>query len=316
MPNPTGSDSFTRKGTSEVTLDQFNQQLRTSPLWATWMAQNGIRTDRPIKLSKDQRKAFADYLRGNGVAVPKDFNIDESGNVNQKSRTGRNLKIAAIAGGVALGGLGLAGIGPLSALHGAVAGGAGAAGGAGGAAAGATGAATGTAAAGTAAGTTAATGVGGALVSKAPSLWSKIAGPIMETAIPAAAGVIGTKMQVDAQKRAADMEAQAAQQALDWQKEQFAQRQRQLAPAIGVGNAATVKLGELMGIRTPEGGYGPQTQIDRGGVPVQQPAQMGTPVTQQASIDMVPMRAPNNQVKMVPATEVPHYESRGAVVVR
>lgn len=314
MPNPKGSDSFTRGGTSEVTLDQFNQQLRNSPLWATWMAQNGIRTDRPIKLSKDQQKAFAAFLQSNGVQVPKDFHIDEAGNLNQTSRTGRNLKIAAIAGGVALGGLGLAGIGPLSALHGVVAGGAGAAGGAGGAA-GATGAATGTAA-GTAAGTTAAKVAGTAIASKTPSLWSKIAGPLVETAVPAVAGVVGTKMQVDAQKRAADMEAQAAQQALDWQKEQYAQRQRQLAPAIGVGNAATVKLGELMGIRTPEGGYGPQTQVDRGGVPVQSPAQMGTTAAQPAPVEMVPMRAPNKQVKMVPASEVAHYESLGAVAVR
>ena len=59
MPNPQGSDAFTRKGTAEVTLDQFNQQLRMSPAWATWMAQNGVRTDRPVRLSKDQQKALA-----------------------------------------------------------------------------------------------------------------------------------------------------------------------------------------------------------------------------------------------------------------
>lgn len=317
MPNPTGSDTFTRKGTSEVSLDQFNQQLRQSPLWATWMAQNGIRTDRPIKLSKDQQKAFAGYLQSNGVAVPKDFHIDESGNLNQTSRTGRNLKIAGILGGVALGGLGLAGLGPLGGVLGGASG-AGAAGGAG-AAAGATGAATGTAAgtaAGVGAGTTAGTTAAGIAGTAGKSLWSKIAGPLIEQGIPSVAGVIGTKMQVDAQKRAADIEAQAAKEALDWQKQQYAQRQSQLAPSIGVGNAATVKLGELMGIRTPEGGYQPTTQIDRGGVPTAQPQQAASVASAAAPQQLVPMRAPNGATKLVSPAEVAHYQQLGAQVVQ
>lgn len=313
MPNPTvQAGAFTRKGTSEVTLDQFNRQLRQSPLWATWMAQNGIRTDRPIKLSKDQQKAFAAYLQTNGVPVPKDFHIDAAGNMNQTSRTGRNLKIAGIVGGVALGGLGLAGIGPLGGVLGGATGGAGAATGGAGAATGA--------GAGTSAGSAVASGA--IAVAKKPSLWSKIAGPLVEQGIPAAAGLVGTKMQVDAQKRASDIEAQAAQQALDWQKQQYATRQNQLAPAIGVGNAATVKLGELMGIRTPEGGYRAETQIDRGGVPVQQPSNMGSSGATGATApggqptDMVPMRAPSGMVKMVSAAEVPHYQQLGAQVVQ
>ena len=85
-----------------------------------------------------------------------------------------------------------------------------------------------------------------------------------------------------------------------------------------------MKLGELMGIRTPEGGYGPQTQIDRGGVPVQAASQMGATGAQPApgapaasgSAGMVPMRAPSGQVKMVDPGQVAHFESMGAQVVR
>lgn len=330
MPNPTiDSGHFSRGGTSEVTLDQFNQQLRSSPLWATWMAQNGIRTDRPIKLSKNQQKAFAAFLQQNGVPIQKDFHIDEAGNLNQKSRTGRNLKIAAIAGGVALGGLGLAGIGPLAALGGSSAGAAGVAGsaptlgggatlagnlagagalGAGGSAAGTVGLGAlgaGAGAAGTAAGTSAATAAGHA------GLWGKIGGLAVEQGIPAAANIIGTKMQVNAERDAAKMQADAAREALDWQKEQYAQRQRQLAPAIGVGNGATVRLGELMGIQTPQGGYGPQTQTGVHG----QPTNPAPTAQQPATINMVPMRAPTGAVKMIPEAQVPHYEQLGAVRV-
>lgn len=310
MPNPTITPQNFTRGTSEMTLDQFNQQLRQSPLYATWMAQNGIRTDKPIKLSKDQRQNFATFLQSNGVPIPKDFHVDEAGNFNQKSRVkGRIIKGALIGGAAAgaifgapvlLGHLGMGGGG--IALPGSIGGGTvaalpGALGAGGGLAAGGAGAVTGAT-------------VAGAIpaAAKAPSLWSKLSGPIIEAGIPAAANVAGAMIGANATKSAAKMEADAAREALAWQKDVYAERQRQMAPAIGVGNGATMKLGDLMGIKAPEGGYQPN-------LPQTPQAAQRQPTAPGAATGMVPMRAPTGQVSMVAPDQVSHYEQRGATRV-
>ena len=108
--DPTG---FTRS-TQESELDRFNQWMRAQPWYQTVLSAVG----RPASsgLAEGQQQQIEQALRANGIEIPKDFHIDEGGNLNQKSRTGRNLMIAGIAGGAALGGLGLAGLGPLGGL--------------------------------------------------------------------------------------------------------------------------------------------------------------------------------------------------------
>lgn len=150
----------------------------------------------------------------------------------------------------------------------------------------------------------------------AGGLWSKLASPFVTTAITAGTGLLGTKMKVDADKKAAEIEAQAAKEALDWQKGVYAQRQEQLAPAIGVGRGATLALGDLMGIPTPAGGYhappppGP-TPVGSGQTPAAA-ANASAPATPQT----VQMRAPTGQVQPVPVDQVEHYKQLGATVVQ
>lgn len=151
------------------------------------------------------------------------------------------------------------------------------------------------------------------------SLWNKLVGPLATTAINAGTDLIGTKLKVDADKKASEEAAKAAEDALAWQKDVYAQRQRQLAPAIGVGNGATVKLGELMGIPTPDGGYQPPPAP---GTPAPAPAAAPAPApttpapAPAAPVQNVRMQAPNNgPIAMVPPDQVAHYEQLGAVVL-
>lgn len=168
----------------------------------------------------------------------------------------------------------------------------------------------------------AALGGGSALATAAPvaaaaaksGFWDKLTSPaVISTGIQAGAGLIGGKMQADAQRDAANAEAEAAEKALDWQKQVYATRQKQLAPAIGVGNGATVRMGELMGIATPEGGWPvdipaePQAQS-------RQPAPAAAPAAPQPEATVM-IKAPTGQTKEVPASQVAYYESKGATRV-
>jgi hypothetical protein len=118
------------RSTSEAQLNQWNQQLRASPIWQSWWHAHG--KDRPgAGLSDSERQAFTWYLKQNGIQIPSGMHIDQGGNLNQDNHLLRNVGIGAAIGGAALTGLGAAGIGPLSGAlsGGAAAGGAGAAGG-------------------------------------------------------------------------------------------------------------------------------------------------------------------------------------------
>lgn len=152
-----------------------------------------------------------------------------------------------------------------------------------------------------------------AVVKAAPSLWSKLVSPAVTTGIQAGTSLIGTKMQVDANKKAADIAAKAAQDALDWEKQQYATRQQQLAPSIGVGNQATVRLGELMGLPTPAGGY--QAPAQAPAAPPAAPPAVPTsgPSGAPAAPDGVRMKTPQGRVILVPQAEVAHATQNGAV---
>ncbi len=142
-------------------------------------------------------------------------------------------------------------------------------------------------------------------------LWSKLAVPLLTTGIASGTNLVGTKMQVDAKKKAAELEAQAAEQALQWEKDVYQQRREDLAPAIGVGGRATLALGDLMGIPTPVGGY--HAPPPPGTVPAAPAAAApATPAAPQG----VRMRAPNGQEQLVPPDQVQHYTQLGAQVVQ
>lgn len=242
-------------------------------------------------------------LKSMGLEMPKAWTLDEAGQAKQQSWFQRNMDwvmpLALIGGGLTAGAL--------------AGGGAGVATGAG-----ATGAATGAGSASVPA-LTAGFPSAAAITPAAatPSLWSKIAGPLISTGIPAATGLIGTKMQVDANKAASDATAKAAQDALDWEKQQYGVRQEQLAPTIGVGNAARLRLGDLMGLQAPEGGYHAPAVTQPNGVAVTNAPPVvptsGTPAP--AAPQMVTMKAPTGQVSSVPADQVQHYQQLGAQVV-
>lgn len=295
------------KGSSEADINTLNQWMRSQPWYQQLLQQWGV-NPASVKLSEDQRKAIIKAAQAAGVQVDEgNIEVDPAGNFNPIGHKARNFAIGAGIAGAAIGAPYL--IGALTSGGAAGAGAAGAGSAAGGAAAGTAGAA----GAGAGAGVSGAA-LGAGAASAAPSLWSKIAGPLISTAVPAAAGLIGTKMQVDANQKASDAEAKAAQDALDWQKQQYGVRQEQLAPTIGVGNAARVRLGELMGLAAPEGGWhapaATQPTAPQGVIP---PAGQ-TPATP-APPTLVTMKAPNGQVAQVPSDQVPHYQQQGAQVV-
>jgi len=80
----------TRK-TSEGDLNTYNQQLRTSPLWQGYMAKLGRPADHTLTLSEDERDDFTNFLRANGITVPKGMKVDQAGNFNQKNTLVKNL---------------------------------------------------------------------------------------------------------------------------------------------------------------------------------------------------------------------------------
>src|SRR4030095_15952521 len=79
----------TRK-TSERELDEFNKQLRSSPLYQTFMKSRGLRTDGRVKLSRKQQSDLETAMARAGFKVPGGMHIDQGGNLNQKNRLGRN----------------------------------------------------------------------------------------------------------------------------------------------------------------------------------------------------------------------------------
>ena len=172
MPVPT-------RQTSERDLDQWNQQLRASPVYLDFMRSQGLGTDGRVRLSDRQQADLERRLASSGMAVPSGMHIDQGGNLNQKNTLLRNIGIGAAIGGGAL-----TGLGALGAFGGAGAGGAGAA-------ASAVPAATGAAGAAGAGGAAMAAGSGGILSGLSRLL--QFAGPVSELLTGAARGAAGER---------------------------------------------------------------------------------------------------------------------------
>lgn len=183
------------------------------------------------------------------------------------------------------------------------------------------------------AGSTAANPATFAAAGASPSLWSKIAAPLATTAVSGAFQYAGTKAQIDAQQHASDVQAKYLQDALDWQKAQYAQRRTDLSPAINTGNAATYKLGDLMGLPATSGPYAPPTPAHQDlGLPTTStgPANNWSPSTPPAPVQpgtaatgnqgptvngqpqMVALRSPNGTVGYVPIGRVNDALAAGA----
>lgn len=174
---------------------------------------------------------------------------------------------------------------------------------------------------GSAAGTTAATVAGTTAAAKAgKTLWDKVATPVITTGIQAGTDLLATKMKVDANQKAADTAAQAAKDALDWQKQELAKRQSDLEPTISVGNGAQVLLGNLLGIHPIASAPGPAAPPVA--PPVAAPAASAAPTTPPVPTSGPPvataaphgtvMMTPDNRRILVPADKVQEALANGA----
>lgn len=89
---PFGDPNHFTRSTGDAEIDRFNQWMRAQPWWQQ------IRGNTTGDFTHQQDAALNQALRTNGINVPGDFHTDEGGNFNQKSRTKRNLIIAAAVG--------------------------------------------------------------------------------------------------------------------------------------------------------------------------------------------------------------------------
>jgi hypothetical protein len=99
-PSGGGGPVPTRK-TDQSQVDQWNAQMRQSPVYLQYMQSQGLPTDGRVKLSKSQQEGLEKALAAAGMPVPGGMHIDQGGNLNQKNRLVRNTAIAA---GIAAGG--------------------------------------------------------------------------------------------------------------------------------------------------------------------------------------------------------------------
>lgn len=141
-----GAPSLGYGNQNSVDLNTVNSWMRTQPWYQNYLKSQGIDPNN-VHLNDGQKQQIVKLAQANGVVVDEGHNgqqVDDSGNFQAKSNLGRNILIGAGVAGLALTGLGAAGIGPLSGLlaggEAAGAGGAAAAEGAGAASAGAAGA--------------------------------------------------------------------------------------------------------------------------------------------------------------------------------
>jgi len=169
-------------------LTQFNQQVSQTSWWQSYI-QGVIKTTGSLSLSDQQRRELDAIARQNGVTLPDSVQWDKTGMVAPKTHLWRNTAIQAGAAVGAIFGL------PM--LAGAVSGG----------------------------GSSAALGAsaGGSTAAGGSSpLWG-LASP----AISAGSQLWATHSANKASQRAAELEAQAAQAALDFAKQQEEERKRE-----------------------------------------------------------------------------------------
>lgn len=118
---------------------------------------------------------------------------------------------------------------------------------------------------------------------------------------------VGTALAAHAASKAANQEAQAAQQALDFEKQRYADAQANFGPYIKTGQQAVTTLGNFM---MPANGPAPTADNLIGRFNGTQVANM-----QNNGSRMVTLKAPTGEVRQVPDFQVPGFLAHGATVV-
>lgn len=97
--------------------------IRQQPWYQNMLAAWGIPpTTGDVKLNDEQQAAVLTAARNKGIAIPEGQHINENGQIaKDDSHLWRNIGIGAAIGGLALTGLGAAGIGPMAGLFGSTA---------------------------------------------------------------------------------------------------------------------------------------------------------------------------------------------------
>jgi hypothetical protein len=306
----------TRK-TDEASLDQWNRALRASPLYQGFLKKHGL-VDRGqgVKLSRDQQSALEKELATAGFKVPDGMHIDQGGNLNQKNRLLRNIGIGA---GIAAATFGIPGLTPglLSTLGG------------------------GTTLPSLAAGipSTSAQAFGPFASQVASTVAGTAAGPVagglkslagrgtaalvgldygtslLNSWLESRAYNKGIEADQAYRERALELDRERTADQYGLQRSEYEQTNANRAPYRSAGQGALTALAGRLGVDLPpvEMVTPPPSQM---GVPnPTHTTRPGMPTPTVAAEPMVQMRSPRGQVKAVPASQVAHFEQRGAVRV-
>lgn len=140
---------------------------------------------------------------------------------------------------------------------------------------------------------------------------------------PVIGGAVGAKVTSNASEHAADTQAKAAQEALDFTKAQKAKQEAAYAPYAAVGQQAASTLSGLVRPAPMGGPPAPYaSQPMQGGSPLSMMGQgmmqgpssptMQQPAGATAHGAMVMLQAPDGTQKQVPVSQASFYISRGA----
>lgn len=107
---------------------QATAWVRQQPWYKDWMQQNGVAEgpNQQVKLNDNQRASLMATMLQNGIGLNSKYDmVDENGMINEEHHKLKKVAIAAAIAGLAVTGLGAAGIGPLAGALGGTIGGAG-----------------------------------------------------------------------------------------------------------------------------------------------------------------------------------------------
>src|SRR5690349_4081155 len=92
-------------------INAFNEKLRANPGYREFLTGMGVDPDRAIKLTSEQRKLAASWVRAN-IGDIGDLQIDPAGNVNTDHGFSAAIKNPIVLGGLAAGSMLIPGVGP------------------------------------------------------------------------------------------------------------------------------------------------------------------------------------------------------------
>lgn len=301
--------------------------IRQQPWYLQWLQAQHITPGAgdQVKLNDTQRAQLMALAVKNGIGFNDKYDmIDENGQIAEEHHKLKKIAIAAALAGLAVTGLGAAGVGPLAgalSASGAAGASTGAAASAGAGAGAGSSAAAGLSAGLAGAGAGVGTGAGVAATTAGVSSWLA---PALKIGLPVAGQLVGAGLQASAANNAAEIQGKGLQDALDFEKAQYGDLTKRLDPYVQAGGASSDRMAQLLGLparagttatappaRGPAvGAYVPPDARTALGTP---PQTAGTPAPGQASPDaLVMLQAPDGSTKQVPQSAVPFYLSKGA----